>query len=89
MTHPITVDNVDVDVDVELGTDEDVWLTLSYPKSGPIRNIMIDLSDTRAAMPLKVSFNHERDGWVVEQAQGSDDECNWEEVAFIKGIKEE
>jgi hypothetical protein len=65
---------------------------LWYPRvPGNARHIEIGLSDVRAADNIRVSYDFDRDGWVVEQAAVFEWECNdpvcdadWQEVAFIR-----
>ena len=65
---------------------------LWYPRSdGSAKVLEIELLDVRAADSLQVSYDFDRDGWVVKQARffewdDDDDECDpgWQEVAFIK-----
>lgn len=73
---------------------DDVLMTeLYYPREGfgEIMTIQIDLCDTRAADGIRVSYDFERDGYVIKQAsifswESDDKERNedWQEVAFIK-----
>lgn len=65
---------------------------LWYPRGdGNAKEIEIELSDVRAADNIRISYDFERDGWVVKQAaifewDGDDSVCgaDWQEVAFIK-----
>ena len=65
---------------------------LWYPRSdGNAKEIEIELSDTRAADSIKISYDFDRDGWVIKQAsifswEADDNVCDpdWQEVAFIK-----
>lgn len=65
---------------------------LWYPRNdGCAKHIEVELSDVRAADSLRVSYDFERDGWVIEQAavfefDGEDTQCDpeWAEVAFVK-----
>lgn len=67
-------------------------IQLWYPRNeGNAKAIEIELSDVRAADSLQVSYDFERDGWVIKQASvfewDVDDEIcdpDWQEVAFIK-----
>jgi hypothetical protein len=68
------------------------FVGLWYPREeGSAKAIEIELIDVRAADSLQVSYDFDRDGWVVKQARvfewdGDDEECDpdWQEVAFIK-----
>ena len=51
----------------------------------------MSLTDVRAADDIRISYDYDRDGWVIEQASifewdGDDEECDedWQEVAFVK-----
>ena len=67
-------------------------MQLWYPRNeGSAKAIEIELSDVRAADSVQVSYDFDRDGWVIKQAAifewDADDEvcdCDWQEVAFIK-----
>ncbi len=68
--------------------DVDLW----YPRvAGNLTAIEIGLMDVRAADSLRVSYDYERDGWVIKQAStfewtADDQVCDsdWQEVAFVK-----
>lgn len=62
-----------------------------YPRHNQINTIQVGLYDVRAADDIQISYDFDRDGWVVKQAStfqwDADDEvCNpdWQEVAFIQ-----
>jgi hypothetical protein len=66
---------------------------LWYPRSdGEPQYVEIDLVDVRASDGIRVSYDFERDGWVIEQrSQFGNDETtgkildpNWTEVAFVQ-----
>jgi len=65
---------------------------LWYPRNkGSAKAIEVELSDVRAADSLQVSYDFERDGWIIKQASVfewdiDDEECDsdWREVAFIQ-----
>lgn len=52
--------------------------------------IQIGLSHTRAADDIRIKYDSERDGWIIEQAVVFEDvdvdiyDPDWKEVAFIK-----
>jgi hypothetical protein len=53
--------------------------------------IVIGLCHTRAADPIRIYYDGERDGWGIEQGStfiwdGQDKVCDpeWEEVAFVR-----
>lgn len=66
----------------------DLW----YPRSGnELREVEVSLMDVRAADSIRVSYDFERDGYIVKQASTfewayEDKVCDedWQEVAFIK-----
>ena len=52
--------------------------------------------DVRAADNIRISYDYDRDGWVVEQSSifewdADDEECDedWQEVAFVKAWERE
>jgi hypothetical protein len=55
---------------------------LWYPRSDDfeVKQIQIGLIDIRAADDIRVSYDHNRNGWVIQQAL--DD--GWTEVAFVE-----
>lgn len=67
-------------------------VSLWYPRNdGNQSDIHVYLDDVRAADGLLISYDFERDGWVIKQASKSewdesDEVCDpdWQEVAFIK-----
>jgi len=70
---------------------DSVVVDLYYPRHNPIKHVEVSLVDVRAADSVRVSYDFDRDGWVIEQASvfswGPDDEENdpdWQEVAFVK-----
>jgi hypothetical protein len=59
----------------------DVW----YPSSDGQKYVEVGLMHVRAADDIRVSYDLERDGWVIEQdAQSEDGSRAWVEVAFLK-----
>lgn len=72
--------------------DEDTkYVKLEYPRSSEVKYVAIKLMDIRAADNIRISYDFDRDGWVIEQASifewdGDDKVCDpdWQEVAFIK-----
>lgn len=64
---------------------------LFYPRcDGNADTIRIGLSDVRAADDILVTYDFERDGWVIKQGSrfewGADEvvDEDWQEVAFIQ-----
>jgi hypothetical protein len=72
---------------------DEVQIELWYPRvdDNPT-HLTVGLMDVRAADDIRVSYDFERDGWVIEQASTfqweiDDPDCgdpDWQEVAFIK-----
>jgi len=68
------------------------YIELWYPRlEGEKKYIRVGLMDVRAADDIRISYDFDRDGWVIEQASifkwaGDDEVCNegWAEVAFIQ-----
>ncbi|MEK7093361.1 MAG: hypothetical protein AAB927_02645 [Patescibacteria group bacterium] len=64
---------------------------LEYPRSQEEKYIEVGLMDVRAADSIRISYDFERDGWMIEQASifewGADDavcDPDWQEVAFVQ-----
>lgn len=70
---------------------------LFYPRTPSpdrpnVSTVEVGLMDVRASDSVRVSYDFERDGWVIKQASvfewGEDDETDgdsdWQEVAFVK-----
>lgn len=74
------------------GSETECRVSLCYPRNpGHITHLEVDLEDVRAADSLRVSYDFDRDGWKIEQAQffsweSGDKVCDpgWIEVAFIQ-----
>jgi hypothetical protein len=65
----------------------DLW----YPRSDDfeVKQIQIGLIDVRAADDIRVSYDHNRNGWVIQQASeweldDTERDQGWTEVAFVK-----
>jgi hypothetical protein len=66
----------------------DLW----YPRvEGNPKFVEVGLMDVRAADSIRISYDHERDGWKIEQAstfewEANDTVCDpdWQEVAFVQ-----
>jgi hypothetical protein len=58
--------------------------------SGNATRIEVGLCDVRAADSIRISYDFNRDGYVIEQAapcdEGDDEEAtpDWQEVAFVR-----
>lgn len=78
--------------DCETPTHE--YIMWSYPEiydRSKQSTLTISLGHTRAADNIRIKYDSERDGWVIEQASvfewnKDDSVCdpNWQEVAFVK-----
>lgn len=67
--------------------------TLWYPRNGGPQHVVVGLCDVRAADDLRIRYDFDRDGWVVEQPQygtwATDEEhmrlgYGWVEVGFFQ-----
>lgn len=72
---------------------DEVKIDLMYPpyendkENTNAKYIEINLSAVRATDGVRIHFNYERGGWVIEQPTGNYDEQNleiWEESAFLE-----
>jgi hypothetical protein len=69
----------------------DVAVDILYPRNNEVQAVQVGLSDVRAADNVRVSYDFERNGWVVQQASTFEwsgdaaEECDpdWQEVAFV------
>ena len=65
---------------------------LFYPRNeGQPKYLQLSLMEVRAADDIRISYDFERDGWVIEQASifewlPGDTVCDpdWAEVAFVR-----
>lgn len=86
-----------IDCDYEVGlhveTDEEVVsVDLLYPRSDGHPSIVeVGMEDVRSADNVRVTYDFERDGWIILQASrfswDTDDEERdegWQEVAFVQ-----
>jgi len=75
---------------VEKGVGLVRGIDLEYPRSdGNPVGLHINLSETRAADPIIVRYDFDRDGWVILQSskfEGTEAgfDADWQEVAFIE-----
>lgn len=75
---------------VEVGGDTlnvEFW----YPRNeGSTKYVEIGLTDVRAADSIRIHYDFERDGYVIEQASkfewklNEDMDSDWQEVAFVQ-----
>lgn len=63
-------------------------VNLMYPRmEDSFNSVEVGLTDVRAADSILISYDFERDGYVIKQASKFDDEeqdPDWQEVAFIQ-----
>ena len=71
--------------------DDVLKVDIAYPRDGSVQAVEVDLMDVRSADSLHVSYDFDRNGWVVKQATrfvwGPGEEKpdpKWKEVAFIQ-----
>ncbi len=55
---------------------------LEYPTVNEVNSVTIALYDVRAADDIRIAFDHERDGWVIYQADFNAKVLEWVEVGF-------
>lgn len=69
-----------------------IHLDLAYPRINKIKYIEIGISDVRASDGIRISYDFERDGYIIEQPfiveidkkDYIDCVTNWKEVAFLR-----
>lgn len=68
-----------------------VCVELVYPRLHKRQTVEVGMEDLRAADSVRLSYDYDRDGWVVRQAsrfsfEAGDEVCDqdWQEVAFVK-----
>lgn len=75
--------NLDIDE-----SNSRLHVDLSYPRleDSELKEIQIGLCCVRAADDIRISYDFNRDGWVIKQETGQDEEGNteWKEVAFCR-----
>ena len=64
-------------------------IELNYPRSeGNVTHLQVDLNDVRASDGIRISYDFDRDGWIIEQPRfymvGSEEKIDWEETAFVE-----
>lgn len=62
-----------------------------YPRTeGHVNELLVGLSDVRAADSILIHYDFDRDGYVIQQAsrfswaEGEEIDQDWQEVAFIQ-----
>lgn len=87
------INNYLVDIEIWNGNKGKLSVNFYYPRiDGHINEIEIGLSDVRASDGIKIHYDFERDGYVVEQPyyieidKGTyiDREQHWEETGFFQ-----
>lgn len=78
---------------------KEVHVTLNYPNIAAETEcvyVVVDQSSLRASDGLRLHYDYERDGFVIEQAStfswDADDEVcdhDWQEVSFVKSWERE
>lgn len=73
--------------------EDTLEVEINYPriqKQDKVRFIKIELCDVRAADGIRVHYDFDRDGWIIEQASvfewdADDQVCDpcWKEAAFV------
>ena len=68
-----------------------VVVEMAYPRQNKIKHIDVGISDVRASDGIRITYDFDRDGYIIEQptqlSWDVDDEvCDqkWKEVAFIQ-----
>ena len=71
--------------------DNTLFVDLWYPQHRDIKYVEVGLVDVRATDNIRISYNHERNGWIIEQSSigswDADDkvcDADWQEVAFLE-----
>lgn len=73
--------------------DKELLVELTYPETNKdgVAYIEVDQESVRASDSVRLHYDYDRDGWVVEKPtklcwNSSDKECDmgWREVAFIQ-----
>lgn len=82
----------DIDLSVTRHGDE-VWVVLKYPHRavapihGRAEHIVVDQDSTRSSDGLRITYDYDRDGYVIEQSTGAYDKDSslvWVESVFLK-----
>ncbi len=83
------MDGIDDGVQVSLREDT-VDVELYYPRINKVKFIEVGLMDVRANDGMRLHYDYDRDGWVIEQPTklewevGEEPDPHWKEVAFIQ-----
>jgi len=60
-------------------------VSLEHPRHSDQKHITIRLIDVRAADDIRISYDFDRDGWIIEQPVDNpeQEEVTWKESAFV------
>lgn len=71
--------------------EDTLQVDLVYPRSNRIKHVEVGLIDVRASDGVRISYDYERDGWVIEQPRSRqagedivDFRTAWIETAFVR-----
>lgn len=93
------VDSYDADQNYSIvQRDDTVAVDINYPRytdddstGNMVRHVEVGLCSVRAADSIRIHYDFDRDGWVVEQASifswsyfDPNQDDDWQEVAFIQ-----
>ncbi len=76
--------------DIEVKDRDTLHVELFYPEGTHAQHVDIGLMHVRASDGIRVTYDFERDGWIIEQptrlcwANDEAPDMGWKEVAFIK-----
>lgn len=71
------------------------WYPRVESQGSRVQALSIGLCDVRAADNIRISYDFERDGWVIKQASrfsweaDEEPDPDWQEVAFVKAFGRE
>lgn len=69
--------------------DDELYVTLLYPRTYQIKKVVVDLLDVRAADSITIQYDFDRDGWSItreihiEHESWTEETGEIVEVAFI------
>src|SRR6056297_2959422 len=94
MNKELKIENWDKGVIFEPRGDNEVEFQFAYPRNNnKIKHLRVGIMDVRASDGIRISYDFERDGYVIEQPKYSEWESEedydergygWTEVAFIQ-----
>ncbi len=68
--------------------DGELEVYVYYPRQTEAKAVVLDLMDVRAADAVRISYDFDRDGWVVQQHTSKKDDPafngEWVEVYFAE-----